>query len=207
MAGDASYTDPEVVRAMEMWAELAAMDCFTADANAFDWTDAADQVANGEAAMNLMGTWITGYWNGNGLEPVTDYDVFEFPVIDEGVTTAVVGPVDGLVTAASAANPEAAAALIGALAQPEAQTTWAVGQGAMPPNVNADMSQFNDVIVKALDFVAAAETYNFNYDLATPPAPSEVGLDMFARFMADPGQDINALLEDVQAQVAAAFEG
>lgn len=207
MAGDASYTDPEVVRVMEMWAELAALDCFTADANAFDWTDAADQVANGEAAMNLMGTWITGYWNGNGLEPVTDYDVFEFPVIDEGVTTAVVGPVDGLVTAANAANPEAAMALIAALAQPDAQTTWAVGQGAMPPNVNADMSQFNDVIVKALDFVAAADTYNFNYDLATPPAPSEVGLDMFARFMADPGQDINALLEDVQSQIASAFEG
>ncbi len=206
MAGEASYTDAEVVRAMELWAELAAADCFTADANAFDWTDAADQVANGEAAMNLMGTWITGYWNGNGLEPVTDYDVFEFPVIDEGVQTAVVGPVDGLVTAASAANPEAAAALMAALATPEAQTTWAVGQGAMPPNVNADKSQFNDVILKALDFVAAAETYNFNYDLATPPAPSEVGLDMFARFMADPSQDINALLEDVQAQVAASFE-
>ncbi len=85
MAGEASYTDPEVVRAMELWAELAAAGCFTPDANAFDWTDAADQVANGEAAMNLMGTWITGYWNGNGLTPVTDYDFFEFPVIDEGV--------------------------------------------------------------------------------------------------------------------------
>ena len=156
--------------------------------------------------MNLMGTWITGYWNGNGLEPVTNYDVFEFPVIDEGVTSGVVGPVDGLVTAANAANPAAAASLMAALASPEAQTTWAVGQGAMPPNVNADKSQFNDVILKALDFVAAADTYNFNYDLATPPAPSEVGLDMFARFMADPGQDINALLEDVQAQVASAFE-
>ena len=34
MAGEASYTDPEVVRAMELWAELAALDCFTEDANA-----------------------------------------------------------------------------------------------------------------------------------------------------------------------------
>jgi ABC-type glycerol-3-phosphate transport system substrate-binding protein len=205
MAGEASYTDPEVVRAMELWAELAAMDCFTKDANAFDWTDAQSQVANGEAAMNLMGTWITGGWNDSGLEPVTDYDVFEFPVIDEGVTTAVVGPVDGLVTAANAANPEAAMALIAALSTPEAQTTWAVGQGALPPNVNADASQFNDVILKALGFVAAAETYNFNYDLATPPAPSEVGLDMFQRFLADPSQDINALLAETQTAVEAAF--
>jgi ABC-type glycerol-3-phosphate transport system substrate-binding protein len=205
MAGEASYTDPEVVRAMELWAELAAMDCFTKDANAFDWTDAQSQVANGEAAMNLMGTWITGGWNDSGLEPVTDYDVFEFPVIDEGVTTAVVGPVDGLVTAANAANPEAAMALIAALSTPEAQTTWAVGQGALPPNVNADASQFNDVILKALGFVAAAETYNFNYDLATPPAPSEVGLDMFQKFLADPSQDINALLSETQSAVEAAF--
>ena len=55
---------------------------FVDDANAYDWTDAADQVANGEAAMTLMGTWITGYWNGMGLEPVTDYDFFNFPVYD-----------------------------------------------------------------------------------------------------------------------------
>jgi multiple sugar transport system substrate-binding protein/raffinose/stachyose/melibiose transport system substrate-binding protein len=205
MAGEASYTDPEVIRAMELWAELAAADCFTKDANAFEWTDAQNSVANGEAAMNLMGTWITGNWNANGLEAITDYDVFEFPVIDEGVTTAVVGPVDGLVSAANAANPEAAMQLIAALSTPEAQTTWAVGQGALPPNVNADASQFNDVILKALDFVAAAETYNFNYDLATPPAPSEVGLDMFQKFLADPSQDIAALMADTQAAVEAAF--
>ncbi|HZW01403.1 MAG TPA: extracellular solute-binding protein [Candidatus Deferrimicrobium sp.] len=205
MAGEAAYTDPEVVRAMELWAELANAKCFTPDANAFDWTDAADQVANGEAAMNLMGTWITGYWNGNGLVPATDYDFFEFPVIDEGVATAVVGPVDGLVSAAGAANPEAAMALIASLATPEAQTAWAVGQGALPPNVNADKAQFNEVILKALDVVAASETYNFNYDLATPPAPSEVGLDMFQKFVADPAQDVNALLAETQTAIEAAF--
>ncbi len=53
--------------------------------------------------------------------------------------------------------------------------------------------------------MAASETYNFNYDLATPPAPSEVGLDMFQKFMADPGQDINALLTETQAGIEAAF--
>jgi len=155
--------------------------------------------------MNLMGTWITGYWNGNGLAPMTDYDFFEFPVIDEGVTTAVVGPVDGLVSAAGAANPEGAMQLLAALASPEAQTAWAVGQGALPPNINADKAQFNEVILKALDVVAASETYNFNYDLATPPAPSEVGLDMFQKFVADPGQDINALLTETETAIEAAF--
>jgi ABC-type glycerol-3-phosphate transport system substrate-binding protein len=207
MAGDASYADPEVVRTLELWAELFDAGCFPdgATANSLDWTDAADQVAAGTAAMNLMGTWITGYWNGNGLEPVTDYDFFEFPEIDEGVPTAVVGPVDGMVSAAGASNPEGAMALLAYLSGPEVQTAWAIGQGALAPNVNADTSQFTPVIAKALEVVNAADTFNFNYDLATPPAPSEVGLDMFQRFINDPS-NIEGLLGETQSAIAAAFE-
>ena len=62
--GEASFTDPEVVKAMEMWKELLDKGYFYSDANAYDWTDAANQVAKGEAGMTLMGTWITGYWDG-----------------------------------------------------------------------------------------------------------------------------------------------
>lgn len=208
MAGEASYEDPEVVTAMEMWAEAAAAGCFTKDANAFDWTDAAADVASGKAAMNLMGTWVTGTWAGMDppLEPVTGYDFFEFPTIDESMPNAVVGPVDGFEVAAEADNVEGAKALLAFLATPDVQTQWAVGQGALPPNVNSDTSALNDILKKALDVVAASPSFNFNYDLSTAPAPSEVGLDMFAKFMADPSQDIPALLAETQSLVQAAFE-
>ena len=107
MAGEASYTDPEVDGVMELWKELVDNGYFVANANAYDWTDAADQVANGEAAMTLMGTWITGYWNGNKLKPGEDYDFFPFPTIDGGHAQRSVGPVDGLVmTEASKHKPE-----------------------------------------------------------------------------------------------------
>ena len=92
MAGEAAYTDPEVQKAMELWKELVDAGYFVENANAYDWTDAADQVANGEAAMTLMGTWITGYWDGNKLKAGEDYDFFPFPTIDEGMPNAVVGP-------------------------------------------------------------------------------------------------------------------
>jgi multiple sugar transport system substrate-binding protein/raffinose/stachyose/melibiose transport system substrate-binding protein len=208
MAGEASYTDPEVVRAMELWAELFDAGCFPdgATANSLVWTDAADQLVNGEAAMNLMGTWLIGYVVGNGFEPVTDFDFFEFPIVDEGVPTAVVGPVDGLVTAAGATNPENAMAMLEFLARPESQAAWSVGQGNMPTNTTSDTTEFNDLIKRAMEIAAASETYNFNYDLATPPAPSEVGLDMFQRFINDQG-DIEGLLAETQTAVAAAFEG
>src|SRR5512142_1455070 len=64
MAGQAKYTDPEVQRAMKMWKELIDAGYFAKNPNADDWTDAADKVMKGEAGMTLMGTWITGYWDG-----------------------------------------------------------------------------------------------------------------------------------------------
>ena len=132
-----------------------------------------------------MGTWITGTLNGNGMEPGVDYDFFEFPVVDEGVPSAVVGPVDGLVTAAGAANPEGAMQLLAFLARPEGQAAWAqIGQGNMPTNTTSDTSDFNDVIKKAIEVAAASDTYNFNYDLATPRAAAEVSLDMYPKFIA-----------------------
>ena len=78
MEGSAAYDDAEVKAAMAMWKELADRGYFASNANADEWTDASNRVARGDAAMTLMGTWITGYWNGLGLEPGKDYDFFPF---------------------------------------------------------------------------------------------------------------------------------
>jgi ABC-type glycerol-3-phosphate transport system substrate-binding protein len=146
-----------------------------------------------------------GYVNGNGFQSEVDYDFFEFPVVDEGVPTAVVGPVDGWVTAADAANSEGAMAMLAYLAKPEVQAAWSVIQGNMSTNITSDTSQVDNIIARIMEVAAAAETYNFNYDLATPPAPSVVGLNMFQEFLNDPS-DIPGLLERTQTEIAAAFE-
>lgn len=206
MAGDASYTDTEVKTAMGLWKDLIDAGCFAPNSNANDWTDAADQVARGDAGMTLMGTWITGYWNGNDLVPGEDYDFFAFPAITDGVPNAVVGPVDGLVTAANAAHPEAARKLLGYLiSNSEAQAKWATVQGALSPNVNVDVATYTPVMSRALDTVKAADAFAFNYDLATPPPVAEVGLNMFAEFMSD-SSNIDALMERTQTAAADAFQ-
>ena len=206
MSGEASYEDFQVTQALELWKDLVDSGFFVDDANAYDWTDAADQVANGEAAMTLMGTWITGYWNGNGLEPVTDYDFFNFPVMDPLIENAALGPIDGWALSADAANPEGAKALLVHYAQPDNQLKWALEQGALPPNANADTSQLNPVMAKALVEVGKADSYSFNYDLATPPPVAEVGLDMFQAFMDDPSSYAD-LQASAQADATAAFAG
>ena len=197
MAGDASYEDEEVVRAMEMWQELIDAGYFVDGANAYDWVDAADQVANGQAAVTLMGTWIGGYWKGQELVPGEDYDFFDFPEIDM-VPQAGVGPIDGWVMTADADAESAGALLEYLVSDVDTQTLWNTSYGSISPNVNVDPMAYDVVAAKAGASIANAAVYAFNYDLATTPPVAECGLDMFSAFM-DDSSDIAGTLATTQA--------
>ncbi len=206
MDGSASYDDAEVKAAMGLWKDLTDKGYFVPNANADGWTDASDKVARGDAAVTLMGTWITGYWNGIGLVPGDDYNFFPFPAIKDGIPNAVVGPVDGLVIAANAKNVAGAEAFVDYMASNvDVQTEWTKTFGALSANVNVDPANYNAVMQKAFTTVANAETFAFNYDLATPPPVAEVGLSMFARFMDDPSK-VNDILSQAASDAAAAFK-
>jgi len=195
MAGQAKYSDPEVANVMKMWKGLWDKGYFVPNANAYDWTDAADQVANGKAAMTLMGTWITGYWNGNKLQPGTDYDFFPFPQIKDGVPNVALGPIDGWVMSKNAKHAASTLKLLSFLLDKGSQAPWAVGQGALAPNKTVDPSIYNSVMKKASEEVGASEAFNFNYDLATTPPMAEGGLTMFAEFMNNPSKSMDYLTE------------
>lgn len=191
MAGKKSYTDPEVVRALELWKELVDADYFYPDANAYDWAEAADTVARGQAAMTLMGTWITGYYKDNSK--FENYDYFAFPTVDSGVPTAALGPIDGFVMAKGSLHPTAARQFLAFLASTEPQVIWTQGQGALPPNSKVDPSSYDPLIQRVLKDVAQADTFAFNYDLATPPPMAEAGLNAFSEFMARPDNYMSIL--------------
>ncbi len=208
MAGDASYEDPEVVHAMTVWQSLIDAGYFVDDANAYDWVDAADQVANGEAALTLMGTWIGGYWKGQDLIPGENYDFFDFPPVHPhlhiDVPQAGVGPIDGWVMTANA-NAETTGALLEFLINDvDAQTLWNTSFGSISPNVNVDPMAYDVVAAKAGASIANAAVYAFNYDLATTPPVAECGLDMFSAFM-DDSSDIAGTLATTQACAVEGF--
>jgi multiple sugar transport system substrate-binding protein/raffinose/stachyose/melibiose transport system substrate-binding protein len=205
-SGQASFEDPEVVKAMEMWKELVDKGYFTKDPNGYIWTDAADQVAKGEAAMTLMGTFITGYWDGNGLKPGTDYDMFPFPQIDPKVDPATFASVDAWEIPKDAKNGDCGKELIKWFLTPENQKTWAVGQGALAASTQVDPAMYNSVMAKANDLMASGTKWFAGYDLSTPPPNAEVGLNMFAQFMNDPSKYMDYLKEAQKASVEA-FKG
>lgn len=191
MAGKKSYTAPEVVRALELWKELVDTGYFYPDANAYDWSEAADTVARGQAAMTLMGTWITGYYKDN--TKFENYDYFAFPTLDSGIPMAALGPIDGFVMAKGALHPTAARQFLTFLASTEPQVSWTQGQGALPPNSKVDPSSYDPLIQRVLKDVAQADTFAFNYDLATPPPMAEAGLNAFSEFMARPDSYMDIL--------------
>lgn len=206
MSGEASYTDPQVEKVMGLWKQLIDAGDFAPNANAATWTDAADKVAHGDAAMTLMGTWITGYWNNNKLEPGKDYKFFEFPTVTAGVPKAALGPVDGLVISKNAKNLSGAEKLLTFMvANPEVQAKWASIQGALSANTKVDPSKYTPVMQHALKVIQNADAFAFNYDLASPPPVAEVGLSMFAKFMDNPA-DYKAMLKQTQAGASDAFK-
>jgi multiple sugar transport system substrate-binding protein/raffinose/stachyose/melibiose transport system substrate-binding protein len=145
--------------------------------------------------MTLMGTWITGYYKNNlKLATDKDYSYFGFPPIDEDVPVAALGPIDGFVMAKDARHANEAREFLAFLASPEPQMVWTLGQGALPPSVQVDPMVYDPLIQRVLKDVAAADTFAFNYDLATPPPMAEAGLEAFSEFMARPN-DYLAILQ------------
>ncbi len=204
MAGEASYTDKEVVRAWEIWKDLMDKGYFIDNPNAYDWAEAATFVGSGEAAMTLMGTWFMQLDGDIGWKPGEDYGFFPFPVIDEGVADTAVGPMDGVILPKDAQNPEAAKQVMASLGQLEPQKNFNSGTGAIAPNKNVPDSVYNELQLQVKALIAEVPNWAFNYDLATPPPAADVGLNAFSEFIGEPSNYMS-ILKKTEADAQKAF--
>jgi len=193
MAGEVSYTDPEVVKAFEMWKDVIDKGYFYPNANAYDYAEASVLVGTGEAGMTLMGSWIMQLDDQIGWAPGDDYDFFPFPIVDSSVPDCAVGPFDGVVVAKDARNVEAAKMALVAMAQKEPMMAFNTGTGALAPNSNVPETMYNVLQLKIKEYCGVVPNWAFNYDLATPPPVADVGLDAFTKFIDSPEDYMNVL--------------
>jgi len=204
MSGEASYTDPEVIKAWELWKTCADNGYFNENPNAYDWAEAATMVGTGEAAMNLMGTWFMQLDESIGWKPGVDYDFFPFPIVDPSIPDVAVGPIDGVVLPKEAKTPEAAKQVMARLADVGPQTTFNTGSGALAPNKNVPDSTYNELQLRVKELLAKIPNWAFNYDLATPPPVADVGLNAFSKFLDSPA-DYKKILAETESLAKAAF--
>jgi multiple sugar transport system substrate-binding protein/raffinose/stachyose/melibiose transport system substrate-binding protein len=207
MDGTASWTDPEVKNTFARWAELLAEDFFNPKPNEASWdSDAGGMVVRGEAGMTLMGTWIMGAWRrlAPEWEAGRDYGFFPFPVLDPAIPYCAIGPVDGLVVPRLAGNIPGAMKVLEFLAGAEPQALMARGSGAIAPNASVPVSTYEGLGEQILDMIHKAEHWAFNYDLATHPVLSEIGLSLFVDFLEFPAYHPQ-LLKQTQERMTKAY--
>ena len=170
------------------------------------FTDSVSNVfsENPRAAMVIEGDFVPGVVE-HGLEPGTQFNVFEFPSID-GSPPSIVGGGDIFVLFTD--NP-AARAFIEYLATAEAAQIWAERGGFTSPNRNLDASVYPDEITQATaGAVGEAEVFRFDLSDLQPSAfGGTVGqglFKLFQDFLASP-QNVDGIAQQMEDAAAAAF--
>ncbi|MDP1524209.1 MAG: extracellular solute-binding protein [Rhodocyclaceae bacterium] len=204
--GKARFDDPQVLAVFARWKQLLDKGYFNRQPHPNDlaWDSGANEmVFKGEAAMTLMGTWNIGYYTNetHQWQSGKDFDFFPFPMIDPQLPVVALGPIDGLIMPKRSANRQCAREAMIHLAGIEAQQAFSKGSGALAPNLQVPATAYSDIQLRVRQEIERSPTFAFNFDLSTPPAVAEVGLNAFSEFLAFPAaypQILKKLADDAE---------
>lgn len=199
--GEASYTDPAVVEAMETWKQMID-DGYFVDPGVT--TDPQTLLANGDVAMAYFGTFFTGQLTDIGATSGEDYGVFVMPNLNPDVENRQMiletGP---LCVGVGSENEQAALEYSAWWMTDEAQTAWSSERGDVSFNPNADVA---DPELAALVEQVTAEdsgiTIQQRYLEANPLPVYTLSTELFGDFVTN-APDPMPVLEQLQAEAEA----
>jgi multiple sugar transport system substrate-binding protein/raffinose/stachyose/melibiose transport system substrate-binding protein len=191
-----SYTDERVKATFETWGQLFEHNCFIENPAAYDWNEALDIMVQGEAAMYLMGGFITDSYP-DELED--DLDFFRFPIINPDVPVGEDAPTDGYFIAANAANMEGAMTFLNFLGSREVQQKAFDELGRLPTRTDVDISAASPAIQKGIGLIQSADFVAQFYDRDTTPEMADRGMNAMMEFWDDPSL-IDDLLVELDAE-------
>lgn len=197
--GEASYTDPGVVEAMELWGDMIDKGYFI---DAGVETTPEGLLKNGDVAMINFGTFLSGQLNAVDMKAGEDYDFFMVPNVNSDLEQTVLpfetGP---MCTGADAKNVDTALNYGEWWMGEEAQTAWANARGDVSFNPKAKV---NDESLASLNEEAGSDEVMLvnRYFEATPVPILTAALDGFGAFTSN-GGDPMPILENIQAEADA----
>jgi glucose/mannose transport system substrate-binding protein len=148
--GTTDWGSAEVTAALETYNQI--LDHVNDDAAAIDWQPAAQLVINGEAAFNIMGDWVDGFFSaptdagGLGLTPGEDYGWAPPPGTD-GVFQFLS---DSFVLPVGAPHPNASLAWLRLAGSREGQEAFNPVKGSICARTDCDPSLFNEYLTSAM---------------------------------------------------------
>ncbi|WP_336206075.1 ABC transporter substrate-binding protein [Nonomuraea sp. LPB2021202275-12-8] len=143
----ADWNSAEVTKALESFKKIMSYAGDPQD----DWQPAAKQVADGEAAFNVMGDWAYGYFHnppegGLGKASKTDFDWAPAP----GTEGTYLWLSDSFTLPKGAKNRDGAVAWLKVAASKEGQDAFNPKKGSIPARKDADQSLYTDYLADAL---------------------------------------------------------
>ncbi|WP_201308948.1 ABC transporter substrate-binding protein [Puerhibacterium puerhi] len=201
LAGEHSFTDPQVVDVMEEYRRLIPY--FDRNMASYSAQEAATPVAQNQVAMYLVGAFATGYFPEDQRE---DLDFFSVPVINDSVPTAEEAPTDGFFAAARTDNPEGALDLLSYLVSPEAQQQYieASKSSNLPTSPDVDTSSFSPLVQKGIQLLNETQEITQFFNRDSSDALQATADTALTRFLAQP-DDLRSILEEWQRAAEGVF--
>lgn len=137
--GELSFDSDEFRETVDIFKKMLSY--VNEDHAARNWQDASQLVADGEAAMNIMGDWAKGYFT-TDLELTANEDFGWVTTPDTDGLFMVITDTFGLPK--NVENPEAVTEFLKFLGSVEAQDTFNPLKGSIPARVDADASKYDE---------------------------------------------------------------
>jgi len=207
MAGKNKWTDPKVVAVFNKWKDL--LPYHQPGAAGRIWQDAAQALLKKQAGMYLLGMFVSQQFQAASAADLADLDFFPYPTFgtEFDAEMALDAPIDGFMIAAKSAAGQAgqeqnnAKALLSFFGSGPAQTIYVTeDKGNVAASKKADTSGYTDLQKKAQQLIGSAQKITQFLDRDTrPDFAGPNGMQNFLlKFLANPNQDLNALMTTIQ---------
>ena len=196
-SGDIAWTDERVRATMANYQQLIDGGFFLENHAALSWQEALAPMANGEAAMYIMGNFAVAPLKELGLDDST-LGLFQFPEITPGIPMAEEAPTDTIHLTSGAKNVADAKRFLAYAARPDVQTAWNKALGQLPTNAGAGVTndKFLNQAFNMLNNDAPGGVAQF-YDRDTKAEMASIGMEAFQEFMVKP-ERLEKILERLE---------
>jgi multiple sugar transport system substrate-binding protein len=202
MEGREKWSDPRVKTVFEIWRD-DLLPYTQEGAPGRTWQQAAQaMLVDKTAGMYFLGTFAAEQ---AAIEDIPDIGFFPFPLLgtEFDAEMGIDAPIDGFALGPDPKNLEAAKAFLKCVATPEAQVVYVTspGIGSVAVSPQADTSAYSTLqaasaeVLKSAGFIAQFLDRDARADFAGPSGMQGFLID----FLSNPGQDLDAFLNGIQA--------
>ncbi len=148
MVGKVSYTDPRIVKIMQLWKSLEDEGFFGTPEN---MANPPTSFVQGKTAMNLIGQWYEPTLIQAGMKPGVDFDAFLMPAITSGLQTQLIFETSPIVVSAHSPYLKQALDAVDVFMRPDVQQQWVnatsfVSADSSVPANNSINTQINQLV-------------------------------------------------------------